>query len=80
MESQEIEAICTERLGRWRRRLVEEHSTPVFLLGAGHDHKIGQVVLCTLEEMSDSDIADFLYGALNKFVLDWKSRAERRGE
>ena len=61
---EQIEAICQELLGSWTKRLVGEHSTPVLLLGAGHDDKSGQLVICTTEEMSNDEIMDFLAGAL----------------
>ena len=65
MNAAEIEAIGRERLEGWRNRLVNEHSTPILLVGVGHDHKKGQVTLCVPEEMSDEEIKYFLMGALN---------------
>lgn len=70
MERDEIETICRERLAGWQKRLVEEHATPVLLVSVGHDHKKGQVVLSTTEEMSDEEVMLFLQGALN--VLAFK--------
>jgi len=66
MDSGEVKAICDERLGRWTDRLVGEHSTPVLLVGVGHDHKNGSLVLCTLEDMSDIELLLFLRGAVHK--------------
>jgi len=68
VKQEEIEAICKERLGNWQGRLVNEHSTPVLLLGVGHDHKMGQVVLCTTEDMSDLEIINFVQGTLNLLI------------
>ena len=65
MNDTEIETICRDRLGGWTKRLVEEHSTPILLVGVGHDHKTGQVVLCMPEEMTDLEVMHFLEGALN---------------
>jgi len=64
ISTEEIEAICQERLGEWTKRLVGEHATPIVLVGVGHDHKSGQLVLCTTEEMSNDEIMNFLAGAL----------------
>lgn len=64
MNPDEIEDICSVRLEGWTKRLTQEHSTPVLLLGVGHDHKKGQLVICTTEEMTDRDIQLFLEGAL----------------
>ena len=72
MEKTEIETVCRDRLGGWTKRLVEEHSTPILLVGVGHDHKKGQVVLCMPEEMSDQEVMHFLQGALNMMKLGKK--------
>jgi hypothetical protein len=66
VDYKEIESICQERLGRWTKRLVEEHSTPVVLVAVGHDHKKGQLTICTTEEMTDPEIKLFLEGALSR--------------
>ncbi len=63
MESDEVKAICEERLGSWTQRLVDQHATPCFLLGIGHDHKSGVLLLCTLEDMSDTELLLFLRAA-----------------
>ena len=68
MDNGEINAICDERLGRWTQRLVGEHATPVLLVGVGHDHKEGAVVLCTLEDMSDVELLLFLRGAAHNLA------------
>lgn len=65
--SAEIRDICAERLGRWTDRLVEQHSTPLVLLGVGHDGKSGQLTICTPEEITDTDAMVFLEGALKIF-------------
>jgi hypothetical protein len=49
----EIAAICDERLGRWKQRLIEQHSTPLVMLAVGHDQKSGQLLVLTLEEVSE---------------------------
>ena len=51
MTSLEINNICKDRLDRWRIRMLEEHSTPLLLVGAGHDHKEGQTVLCIPDKL-----------------------------
>ncbi|GAI81422.1 unnamed protein product, partial [marine sediment metagenome] len=45
MERIEIETIGKERLDKWQQRLIDEHATPVILVGVGHDHRSGQVVV-----------------------------------
>jgi hypothetical protein len=60
MNSEQVREICNERLSRWADRLVSEHATPIILIGVSHDHKSGQLVLCTTEEMSNADIRALL--------------------
>lgn len=67
MTNKEIEAICDERWRRWTERLIEQHSTPLVLLGVGQDSKSGQVTICTLEEMTDGEILLFLEATLRIF-------------
>lgn len=50
MTTDMIEKICRERIGGWVEKLVREHSTPLLLVGVGHDAKRGQITLCTLDE------------------------------
>jgi hypothetical protein len=59
-----VEAITHERLARWERKLAGEHATPILLLGVGHDHVSGQLVICTCEEVSDAQLVAFLRAAL----------------
>ena len=74
MTPEEIKAICIQRLGSWTSRLTENHATPVVLVGVGHDHKGGQVVICTAEEMSRKDIIAFLAVTVNKLVKQERQR------
>lgn len=64
MTRDQVAAINRDRLARWAEKLTREHATPVLLLGVGHDHTSGQVVLCTLEDLDDAKLAIFLRGAL----------------
>ena len=64
MKPEEIKAIILQRLGSWAPSLEEEHATPILLVGVGHDHKLGQVVLCTTEDMSIEETIGFLAGAM----------------
>jgi hypothetical protein len=45
-----VAQIVDDRLARWAIRMKESHATPVMLVGIGHDHVSGQIVLCTLDE------------------------------
>lgn len=68
MTPDDIKAICVQRLGSWTSRLTEQHATPMVLVGVGHDHKSGQVVVLTTEEMSQQDIVAFLALAVHHLV------------
>ena len=64
MDPIEIEAICRDRLGRWTKGLVEQHATPILLVGIGHDQQEGKIVICTVGEITDNEIILLLQGAL----------------
>jgi len=55
-----------ERLGRWKNKLSAAHATPVCLIGVGHDHNTGQLVVCTTEEINDAELALMLRYALRE--------------
>lgn len=66
MTSETIRRITVERLDGWAARLVQEHATPMLLMGIGHDHTSGQVVICCVEDSSD----EIIRGALRKALHD----------
>lgn len=68
MHSSQIRAINDERLGRWKERLVSEHATPMLLVGAGHDHNKGRVVICTLEDCDDATLILLLQGTIASLI------------
>jgi hypothetical protein len=49
-----IEKITEERLARWKRRMKESHATPIVLMGVGHDHKCGEIVVCIPEDVDNA--------------------------
>lgn len=57
MTTDEIAAICDQRLALWAAQMVREHSTPVALLGIGHDHVSGHLILCALRDAGPLDDA-----------------------
>jgi len=64
----ELRAIVEDRLERWAARLVDGHATPLVLVGVGHDHARGQIVVVTLDEheMQAEVIAAFLLSAVDQ--------------
>lgn len=61
-----VRKINHERLGRWEKRLNEHHSTPVVLVGVGHDQVSGRIFLLTTEERTDEEVILFLREALRQ--------------
>jgi hypothetical protein len=66
------EKITVERLTRWSQRLSKEHATPMLLVGAGHDHKLGQVVVLTCEDIDNATLRELLLFALMQLSPDAK--------
>ena len=60
----DTEIITKQRFDGWQKRLSEEHATPIILIGVGHEHKSGQLVICVPEGVDD----ELLVGAL-RFAL-----------
>lgn len=61
-----VRKITHERLGSWEKRLVNSHATPALLLGVGHDHVKGQLVVCVTEDRSNEEIILLLQGAITE--------------
>jgi hypothetical protein len=58
------EKITDERLALWRGRLSQMHATPAVLIGIGHDHQSGKLVVCTTTDMPDNILREMLMFAL----------------
>jgi hypothetical protein len=58
--------ITHERLGSWEKKFEGSHATPILLIGVGHDHVNGQVVICVTEDLTDKQIILFLENALKQ--------------
>jgi len=63
-----VKKITHERLGSWEKRMVESHATPMLLIGAGHDHVNGQIVLCVTEERTNHEIVLLLQEAIRQLL------------
>jgi hypothetical protein len=61
-----VKKITHERLGRWEKKMVLSHATPALLIGVGHDHVNGQIVICVTEDRTDNEIILFLQGAIKE--------------
>ena len=68
MTTSEIDSINRTRLDTWRKHLTAGHSTPIILLGVGHDAVSGQWCVCTLEDdcMPDADLVAALRGVATR--------------
>lgn len=47
-----VRNIVIDRLARWSQKLIESHATPLLVVGIGHDHALGNVVVLTIEDPS----------------------------
>jgi hypothetical protein len=52
----DVKRINRDRLSSWEKQLTGSHATPFILVGVGHDHVSGQLVVCTTEDRSNTDI------------------------
>ena len=66
MNREKVRSIGKERLDKWLDHLVNDHATPVLLMGLGHDHNLGNVSLCITENITNEQIELFLMGVLQK--------------
>ena len=62
----EIKKIIKIRLGKWGIVLAENQSTPLVLIGVGHNSKSGKLHVCVCKEMSKSTVVEFLRGAADE--------------
>ncbi len=49
--AEECRTITKERLDRWAKRLDENHSTPLLLLGVGHAERSGELHVLIPEDL-----------------------------
>jgi hypothetical protein len=47
MTKEAIRRINLERLKRWQELLIQEHGTALALVGVGHDHVSGKLMVCS---------------------------------
>lgn len=58
MDRTRVRSIVEERLTAWGVILVENHATPLVVIGVGHDHRSGEIQLCRPEGdlMADDEL------------------------
>jgi hypothetical protein len=66
MDREHCRKICDGRFAIWAGKFAEEHATPVLAVGVGHGPKQGQLVLETLEDLSDDVLIAFTRYALKE--------------
>ncbi len=62
----DIEAICKERLERWRKVLQAFESTPFALVSIGHNNRTGEIHVNVCEEISSCAVASILRAAADE--------------
>lgn len=66
--SVEVEKINRTRLQGWEKRLNENHSTPVVLVGVGHDKVKGRVFILCTEDRTNEEVILFLRETLRQLT------------
>lgn len=61
-----VKAINDERLGRWKNQMNRKHATPLLLVGVGHDHNNGDIVILTTEERTEQETLAIILGVATK--------------
>jgi hypothetical protein len=61
-----VKPINYERMNRWKERLNENDSTPVILVGVGHNKVEGRIMVLCTEDRTDEEVILFLEGALKQ--------------
>ena len=62
----EIKKIIKTRFGEWDTTLIENQSTPIVLIGVGHNSRYGENPVCICEGISKSAAAAFLRAAADE--------------
>ena len=66
MSKVEVKPINYERMNRWKERLNENDSTPVILVGVGHNKVQGRIMILCTEDRTDNEVILFLEDALRQ--------------
>jgi uncharacterized protein (DUF608 family) len=66
MTAEHCRKICDGRFAIWAGKFAEGYATPVLAVGVGHGPKQGQLVLETLEDLSDDVLIAFTRYALKE--------------
>lgn len=67
MDRKKIFEINKERLTGWLHRCTEQHSTPQILIGVGHDHVSGRILVLAPENgPSDIELLMFMKNAVTQ--------------
>lgn len=61
-----VKAINDERFGRWKVQFNRHNSTPVLMVGVGHDHVDGRIFFLTTEDRTNEEAILFLREALRQ--------------
>jgi hypothetical protein len=63
-----VKKINAERLAGWEKRLNEHHSTPIVLVGVGHDHVNARIFILCTEDRTDDEVILFLKETLRQLT------------
>lgn len=66
----DLRRIIEDRLNRWTDKLCAENATPVALLGIGHEHNGGKLIVCTLEDAGDGLLSELAIAKILRAAAD----------
>jgi hypothetical protein len=75
MTTADIISINQKRLGNWGADLAAAHSTPLLLLGVGHDDVSGRPMVITVDDVSDEQLIVLLSLARAMLVAKKEGKA-----
>jgi hypothetical protein len=73
MRDEDIDAAIDDRLAKWGKFMRERRATPMLFIGV--DQRKNELVLTTVNEMTDGEIARILLAAVELFSSGKTTRA-----
>jgi hypothetical protein len=66
MTKDEIRRINEEQLKRWTEQMVAQHSTPLLIVGIGHDQHGGQLTVISVDNIDADTLAAYIRHAYDR--------------
>lgn len=81
MNKAQVLKINKERLDEWANDLADHHATPLITIAIGHDHHVGEIHICTVneKEMDRAMMAKFVE-FVHKMLVDDSTKVKYLGK